>query len=47
MLLWASGIEFDRDDENRKHLAPPQLSSAEFEELVNNDPLDEDCDFDR
>ncbi|MCL4782900.1 MAG: BrnT family toxin [Bryobacterales bacterium] len=36
----ASGIEFDWDDENRKHLAAHKISSAEFEQVLNNDPID-------
>ncbi len=35
-------IEFDWDDENKKHLAAHNLSPEEFEELINNDPLDLD-----
>ena len=38
----ASGIEFDWDDENRKHLAAHKVAPAEFEELLHNDPLDLD-----
>ena len=36
----ANGIEFDWDDENRKHLAAHRVSPAEFEQLLSNDPLD-------
>ena len=36
----AGGIEFDWDDENRKHLAAHKVAPAEFEELLNNDPVD-------
>ena len=36
----AGGIEFDWDEENRKHLAADKVPRAEFEELKNNDPLD-------
>ena len=36
----ASGIEFDWDDDNRKHLATHKVAPAEFEQLLNNDPLD-------
>ncbi len=38
----ASEIEFDWDDENRKHLAAHKVAPAEFEQLLNNDPLDLD-----
>jgi len=36
----AAGIEFDSDDENRKHLAAHKVAPAEFEQLLNNDPVD-------
>jgi uncharacterized DUF497 family protein len=36
----ASGIEFDWDDENKKHLAAHKVAPAEFEQLLNNQPLD-------
>ena len=35
-------IEFDWDDENRKHLAAHKVTPAEFEQVLNNDPLDLD-----
>ena len=38
----ASEIEFDWNDENRKHLAAHKVAPAEFEQLLNNDPLDLD-----
>ena len=38
----ASEIEFDWDDGNRKHLAVHEIAPAEFEQLLNNDPLDLD-----
>ncbi len=38
----ASRIEFDWDDENRKHLAAHKVAPAEFEQLLNNDPVDLD-----
>jgi uncharacterized DUF497 family protein len=38
----ASGIEFDWDDESRKHLASHKIAPAEFEQLLNNDPVDLD-----
>lgn len=38
----ANGIQFDWDDENRNHLAAHRVSSAEFVQLLNNDPLDLD-----
>jgi uncharacterized DUF497 family protein len=34
------GIEFDWDDENRKHLAAHKVASAEFEQLLENEPVD-------
>ena len=36
----ASGIEFDWDDENKKHLAAHKVATAEFEQVLNNDPID-------
>ena len=36
----ASGIEFDWDYENKKHLDAHKVAPAEFEQLLNNDPLD-------
>ena len=36
----AGGIEFDWDDENKKHLDAHKVAPAEFEELLNNDPVD-------
>jgi uncharacterized DUF497 family protein len=36
----ASGIEFDWDDENRKHLSAHKVAPAEFEQLIGNEPLD-------
>ena len=36
----AGGIEFDWDDENKKHLAAHKVAPAEFEQLLNNDPVD-------
>jgi uncharacterized DUF497 family protein len=41
----ASGIEFDWDDENKKHLAAHKVTPAEFEQMLNNDPLDLDYDL--
>ena len=41
----ASEIEFDWDDENRKHLAAHKVTPAEFEQMLNNDPLDLDYDL--
>lgn len=38
--LVASGIEFDWDGENRKHLAAHKVTPAEFEHVLNNDPID-------
>ena len=36
----AGGIEFDWDDENKKHLDAHKVAPAECEELPNNDPMD-------
>ena len=36
----ASGIEFDWDDENKKHIEAHKVAPAEFEQLLNNDPID-------
>jgi uncharacterized DUF497 family protein len=36
----ASGIKFDWDDENKKHLDTHKVAPAEFEQLLNNDPVD-------
>ena len=41
----ASGIEFDWDDENKKHLAAHKVAPAEFEQVLNNDPIDLDFDL--
>ena len=38
----AGGIEFDWDDGNTKHLAGHGIMPAEFEQVMNNDPLDMD-----
>jgi uncharacterized DUF497 family protein len=38
----AVGIEFEWDDENKKHLAAHKVTPGEFEQLLNNDPLDLD-----
>lgn len=38
----AGGIAFDWDDGNTKHLAAHKVTPAEFEQLMNNDPLDLD-----
>jgi uncharacterized DUF497 family protein len=35
-----AGIEFEWDHENTKHLAAHKVTPAEFEQLLNNDPLD-------
>jgi uncharacterized protein len=43
-LALADGIEFDWDEENTKHLAAHKVMSAEFEQVLNNDPLDLDYD---
>jgi uncharacterized protein len=36
----AGGIEFDWDGENKRHLAAHKVAPAEFEQLLNNEPLD-------
>ena len=36
----AGRIEFDWDDENKKHLDAHKVAPAEFEQLLNNDPVD-------
>ncbi|HXB67936.1 MAG TPA: hypothetical protein VNY05_06820 [Candidatus Acidoferrales bacterium] len=38
----ANGIEFDWDEENTKHLAAHKVTPSEFEQVMNNDPLDRD-----
>ena len=38
----AGGIDFDWDDENRKHLAAHKVTPMEFEQLQLNDPVDLD-----
>ena len=35
----ASGIEFHWDDENKKHLDAHKVAPTEFEQLLNNDPV--------
>jgi uncharacterized DUF497 family protein len=36
----ANGIEFVWDDENKKHLAAHKVAPTEFEQVLNNDPID-------
>ena len=36
----ASRIEFDWDDENKKHLDAHKVAPAEFEQLLNNNPIE-------
>ena len=36
----AAGLEFEWDEENTNHLAAHKVSPVEFEQLLNNDPLD-------
>jgi len=36
----AGAIEFDWDYENKKHLDAHNVAPAEFEQLLNNDPVD-------
>lgn len=33
-------IEFDWDEENKKHLAAHKVLPAEFEQVLNNEPID-------
>lgn len=40
MMAVAIGIDFDWDDENKKHLAAHKVAPAEFEQVLNNDPID-------
>lgn len=35
----AGGIEFDWDDENKKHLKAHEVTPAECEQLLNNEPV--------
>jgi uncharacterized DUF497 family protein len=37
-----NGIEFDWDDGNIRHLAAHKIDPVEFEQLLNNDPMDLD-----
>jgi uncharacterized DUF497 family protein len=39
-LTVANGIEFDWDAENTEHLAAHKVTRAEFEQVMNHDPLD-------
>jgi uncharacterized DUF497 family protein len=36
----AARVEFDWDDGNERHLAAHRVAPAEFEQMLNNDPLD-------
>jgi uncharacterized DUF497 family protein len=36
----ANGIEFDWDDANENHLAAHKVAPTEFEQVLNNDPID-------
>ncbi len=36
----ASGIEFDWDDKNKKHLAAHKVAPVEFEQVIKNEPID-------
>jgi hypothetical protein len=35
-----NGVEFDWDAENAKHLAAHEVTRTEFEQVLNNNPLD-------
>lgn len=41
----ARGIEFDWDDENQKHLDAHKVAPGEFEQVLNNDPIDRSFDL--
>ena len=41
----ASGIEFDWDDENKKHLDAHKVAPAEVEQVLNHDPIYLDFDL--
>jgi uncharacterized DUF497 family protein len=38
----ANGLEFNWDNENKKHLSTHKITPAEFEQVLNNNPLDLD-----
>jgi uncharacterized DUF497 family protein len=38
----AHGIDFDWDDDNKKHLAAHKTTPTEFEQVLKNNPLDLD-----
>jgi hypothetical protein len=38
----AHGIDVDWDDDNKKHLAAHKTTPTEFEQVLNNNPLDLD-----
>jgi uncharacterized DUF497 family protein len=42
-LYVGDAVEFDWDDENTKHLAAHKVTRAEFEQAMNSDPIDLDC----
>ena len=44
-MVLAGEVEFDWDGENTKHLAAHKVTPAEFEQVLNNDPLDLDCEL--
>jgi len=45
-IRWCpTGIEFDWDGENTRHMAVHKVTPAEFEQVLNNDPLDLDCEW--
>jgi uncharacterized DUF497 family protein len=41
----AGGLEFDWDERNTKHLAAHKVTPAEFEQAMNNDPLELDYEW--
>jgi uncharacterized DUF497 family protein len=43
-LIVAESIEFDWDEENTSHLAAHKVKPAEFEQVIENDPIDLNCD---
>ncbi len=44
-IIVTGRLDFDWDDENRKHLAVHRVSSPEFEEVMNNEPMDLACEI--
>jgi uncharacterized DUF497 family protein len=38
-------LEFDWDEENTRHLAAHEVTPVDFEQVMNNDPADVDCEI--